>query len=780
MKTLKYCFIVWSIIGASILPAQDLQNYEPLKSSGTLPKEFRTTTYEQVANQQAGISKQTRNSTTQKDLENFYLETNYALDELLRSGQVLYNDPIGDYVNDVVDEILKDQPAFRKKLSVFVVKSPVANAFAHQRGVILVNTGLIARLETEAQLAFILCHEIAHLMLEHNQAIYLKTKDLQYGRGEYRKQSISDRLLTRSAYSRENETEADIEGLKLYLKTGYSFDNIAEVFSLLETAGEPQSPLVTYSSLWPESFRNDSAMMALIEKNLFPKEKKKSDSGSDEEASFITGFEDEKETEEEEEESFITGYEDEEEETEGLRPVEKPDEISDLESENEEKAIVDSDEEDPEYDEYDTHPAASERKKIIENEVKRFSKSDDKSLFLVSPARFTNLRTVAQFESCVLFLQNSAYFDALYQALVLKQEGETSPYLDDMIGKALYGIAKYKFEGETYPKIFEYVIDRNIPGSDLYKRLRRFDMNDMLWLAFDYNYQIYQEDKADVHRKAILTDLLIDVQYLEEDAGLTDFFEERTAESRKDNGLTEIWEEATRRYDRLKQREDFFGRREGRNFVNSWQKDITKKGYRLGIDKIVIFDPLFLRTDQRKEQATQLVSSEQQQIEIKEMLERSADKLDLDITILDSKISGKDISADYWNEIELLNRWHKEKLNQEVGRMVSSSFGEIFALQEKYGTPYFFHTGVLSLRETKDGEDYLYACCAAALVYTAPLAIYILVKPEETSYTYGIMYDLSDESTEAIMLNEMNMRATPAVIETNLHYQLHQIKKAKK
>ncbi|MEL7534167.1 MAG: M48 family metallopeptidase, partial [Bacteroidota bacterium] len=659
MKTLKYCFLVWSIMGVTLLSAQDLQNYKPLQSAGILPKEFRTTTYEQVANQQAGIAKETGNTTTQKDLENFYLESNYALDELLRSGQVLYNDPVGDYVNDVVDQILKDQPALRKKLSVFVVKSPVANAFTHQRGVILVNTGLIARLETEAQLAFILCHEIAHYMLDHSQDIYLKTKDLQYGRGEYRKQSVSDRLLTRSAYSRENETEADMEGLKLYLKTGYTIDNIADVFLLLENAEQPQTPLITYSSLWPESFLNDSSMLALIEKNLFPKVKKKADES--EEASFITGFEDEAESEEEE----VAG---------GLRPVKKPDEIAEVEFENEEK-VVENDEadedEDTEYDEYDTHPAASERKKIIEDELARLTGTDDKSLFLVSPARFTNLRTVSQFESCVLFLRSSAYFDALYQALVLKQEGETSPYLDDMIGKALYGIAKYKFDGETYPKIFEYVIDRNIPGSDLYKRLRRFDMNDILWLAFDYNYQIYQSDTTDIHRKAILTDLLIDVQYLEKDGGLTDFFEERNAASRKDENLTEIWEEAARRFDRLQLREEFFSSSEGIRFVNKWQSNITKKGYKLGIDKIVVFDPLFLRNDERKEQSTQFVSSEQQQIEIKEMLERSANKLDLDITILDSKISGKEISAEYWNEIELLNRWHKEILNQEVGRIVS-------------------------------------------------------------------------------------------------------------
>ncbi|MEL6654241.1 MAG: hypothetical protein AAFQ87_25905, partial [Bacteroidota bacterium] len=112
--------------------------------------------------------------------------------------------------------------------------------------------------------------------------------------------------------------------------------------------------------------------------------------------------------------------------------------------------------------------------------------------------------------------------------------------------------------------------------------------------------------------------------------------------------------------------------------------------------------------------------------------------------------------------------------------LVSSSFGDIQALREKYGTPYFFHTGVMSVREGKDSGDYYAACCWALGVYTAPISIYILARPEETSFTYGMMYDLSDESTKALMFNEMKMRATPTVIESNLYYQLHQIKKEDK
>lgn len=50
---------------------------------------------------------------------------------------------------------------------VRVVEDPAVNAFTFGGGLINVNAGLIARMENEAQLAFILAHEIAHVVEHH-------------------------------------------------------------------------------------------------------------------------------------------------------------------------------------------------------------------------------------------------------------------------------------------------------------------------------------------------------------------------------------------------------------------------------------------------------------------------------------------------------------------------------------------------------------------------------------------------------------------------------------
>jgi len=79
---------------------------------------------------------------------------------LLLSGDKLFNDPLTIYVNKVADELLKNEPELRKKIKIYVTKSSDVNAHAFDKGFIFINVGLLAQLENEAQLAFILSHEI--------------------------------------------------------------------------------------------------------------------------------------------------------------------------------------------------------------------------------------------------------------------------------------------------------------------------------------------------------------------------------------------------------------------------------------------------------------------------------------------------------------------------------------------------------------------------------------------------------------------------------------------
>src|SRR5690348_5115176 len=77
----------------------------------------------------------------------------------LRDKAPLYQDPLlEDYLNQVAGRLappeLQGQEAIR--LRVYVIRDPTLNAFTYPTGSIYVHTGLLARLENEAQLAVVL------------------------------------------------------------------------------------------------------------------------------------------------------------------------------------------------------------------------------------------------------------------------------------------------------------------------------------------------------------------------------------------------------------------------------------------------------------------------------------------------------------------------------------------------------------------------------------------------------------------------------------------------
>jgi hypothetical protein len=89
-----------------------------------------------------------------------------------------------------------------------------------------VTTGLISQLSSEAQLAFILSHEIAHYEQKHTHKEYLNFKRT----GKIKnKQQIRDL----SQFSKENELEADRLALVRYHKLGYSSEELIGTFDLL-------------------------------------------------------------------------------------------------------------------------------------------------------------------------------------------------------------------------------------------------------------------------------------------------------------------------------------------------------------------------------------------------------------------------------------------------------------------------------------------------------------------------------------------------------------------
>ncbi len=216
--------------GISLKAQQFDKDYKPLQSSGKLPDIFLKTAKQQSDEDMKKLS----NDKDRMDKRQFILSNNYFIHDLLLSGQVLINDPLTNYVNKVAAEIIEQNPSIgSQSLKIFVTKSPEVNAYAFDKGYIFVNIGLLAQLENEAQLAYILSHELVHVSKKHSVNEYLENKRNEKDIASDHADS-EDRMLSMYRFSKEQETEADVEGLALIKKTSYSAKAVMGAFDVMQ------------------------------------------------------------------------------------------------------------------------------------------------------------------------------------------------------------------------------------------------------------------------------------------------------------------------------------------------------------------------------------------------------------------------------------------------------------------------------------------------------------------------------------------------------------------
>ena len=225
--------IIVSTLGFS---QQNLQeNYIPLKSSGSLPDIFTQNIRNVITSDIKDLYKQKE---TDKLIKQTYLtEANYEIEKIVKSGNTLVNDDITIYLNKIADELLKNNPTLRQQLHIYTLKSHVVNAYSYDKGYIFIDIGLIAQTESEAQLAYILCHEISHFTKKHHINGYVKNEKID--NRSYNGENSEDKLIEKCQYSKEFESEADLEGFKLFEQSNYNLKQAQKAFDVLQYSHLP-------------------------------------------------------------------------------------------------------------------------------------------------------------------------------------------------------------------------------------------------------------------------------------------------------------------------------------------------------------------------------------------------------------------------------------------------------------------------------------------------------------------------------------------------------------
>lgn len=230
-----------AVILTSILTAQQ-QTFETdyilSKCEGETPKEFTVDILEKTKKNLATDS--TFDGFEKSKLVKFYENSNYFIQQFLSGGKVLFGDEMTNYVNKVAHNLLEKSgnEALKSKFKFYVLRSNIVNAICMPDGSIFITVGLLSQMENEAQLAFVIGHEMQHFLSQHGKESFLELEKLkaEYNRGRIDFESAVSSL---SAHSREHEIESDNGGFDIFKKAGYATSEAEKMLMVLQYSHLP-------------------------------------------------------------------------------------------------------------------------------------------------------------------------------------------------------------------------------------------------------------------------------------------------------------------------------------------------------------------------------------------------------------------------------------------------------------------------------------------------------------------------------------------------------------
>lgn len=177
----------------------------------------------------------TANFTFEEDEKRLWNRSEEEERTIAKSGILYHDKELETYLNAVARKLQPSEVYKSIQFHIHILKNPYSNAFTFPNGNIYVHTGILARMDNEAQLATLLAHEMTHATHRHQvrefrgllnkSAVFASTRSLLGGLpGVGELTNVLGEIGTAAAltgHSRDLETEADMEGIKLVVKAGY-------------------------------------------------------------------------------------------------------------------------------------------------------------------------------------------------------------------------------------------------------------------------------------------------------------------------------------------------------------------------------------------------------------------------------------------------------------------------------------------------------------------------------------------------------------------------------
>ncbi|HNE46104.1 MAG TPA: M48 family metallopeptidase [Chitinophagales bacterium] len=764
---MKILFPLLTLTVSTLSILAQSNDYQRVVNAGTLPSEVYTPSTEKfkttIEDLDSDLSKEEA-----KVQKQYYLESGFGIDEMMRSGTVLYNPEYNDYLNRIADELLKNDPALRGDVRFYILRSPVVNAFAGAGGNIFISMGLIAMLDNEAELAFIMGHEIGHIAKDHGLDYFVTASDIDKKSTDnalFKKSSSFDPTsIAKNMYSQALETEADDYGIDILRKSKYWADTNAlnAAFDVLKYAYLPYE-----NEAFPISFFEGEHYK--ISNNL------KLDS---------------------------------------IKPITGTPELL-----TKKEALK------------STHPSIGERRKTVNQKLGNLT-NENRQAYIVSEADFRKLRNAARYELPMFYLHNEFFQDAIYLSYLGLQKDPGNKYLEKIIGKSLTAYSKFRNskEDEVYAEKARFE-DYEGEQQQLYYLLWAINDAELNTMALLYNFKLhlkYPEDPEIIPQcQALVNDMVFyhfndeedflmgknistDSLYLLSDQAnpklkVAPPSSTSKVKTRKASVRSKRTTAAKVKIDKNKKQllyafNDYW---ENKDFRRLWNeavverdkreaeaKDLRKQGYKikdtgdkrdyffgqkLGVEKVIVVNPFYKRIDLRKENAVEYVSSEEGELNYLEVLKTNAALVDIQLEILDP-LTLQATDVEKFNDMNELNDWFSEQLDFGSINLPGYNQAVIDSIATKYGTDYFLWTGIVSLRDKQNLlGPILYIALSPAFIPLLPYGIYELVTPEYEFFYLSLLYDVKTHEGNVLKFLFLKNNDSRAILNSHTYEMLNQI-----